>query len=269
MVDRKTMMKQTGPVGLIADRRQLGGLMILLGTCATVEPITDFSYFLGTADFPSASALQIASFAAGALQIIFGSLATIVGYLSLIHDYGNAKLSGALLVLIQAAWVPFVTRIYSLVIETSSPYEIDTKEFQTSDGQVVSEEFVSNIFIPEEYLPTTRDVQTVGSMAIIGEISYMTAFYGALALTAFATYSFDAGKPTSRDARFYRGRLLFYSFVVAVAGLSQLLLGAYILIEFGGGPLHPSISKCTMQGEGELFRKLKHSLISLPFSLFL
>jgi hypothetical protein len=234
---------KAGIIRFKADRRQLGGLLLLLGTCATIEPLTGVNYFLGTADFPSASVIQIASFAGGILEIVFGSLAMVVGYLSLIHDYGHKRLSVALLVLMQGAWVPFATRIYNLVTETSAPYAIETESFQSPDSKIVSEDFVSTAFIPEEYLPTVRDVQIVGSSGIVGEITYMTAFFGGLAFSAFSIYIFDAGKATTRDARYYHGRLLFYSFVIIFAGLSQLLLGTYILFVFGTGPLYPAICK--------------------------
>lgn len=45
-----------------------------------------------------------------------------------------------------------------------------------------------------------------------------------LAFLEFALNSFDTGKPTLRDAIFYRGRLLFHTFVMLIAGMSQILL---------------------------------------------
>jgi hypothetical protein len=235
-------VEKAGSVRFTADRRQLGGIMLLLGVCATIEPMTDITYFIGEAGLEDRSPIELASFAAGLAQVVFGSVSVVVGFLNLVHDYGNQKLSTALLILVQAAWVPFVTRIYKVVEQTSSPYDIQTFE-SVSGGEIVSEDYVSNPFIPAEYLPTVRDLRAVGSLGVLGELAYMFAFYGALAFTAFAIYSFDMGKPMTRDARFYRGRLLFYSFVLVVAGLSQLLLGAYLIFEFGSGPLHPVISK--------------------------
>eukprot|EP00980_Cylindrotheca_fusiformis_P001395 scaffold345_cov134-Cylindrotheca_fusiformis.AAC.6 len=234
-------VEDIGSVRFKADRRQLGGIMLLLGVCATIEPLTDITYFIGEGEFEDRETIQIASFAAGLAQLVFGSVAVVVGFLSLVHDFGNQTLSTSLLVLVQTAWAPFATRIYKLIKDTAAPYETRTFQYD-SGGETFSKDYISNPFVPAEYLPTIRDVQLVGSLGILGEISYMVSFYGALAVSAFAISSFDSGKPMARDAQFYRGRLLFYSFVIIVAGISQLLLGAYFVFEFGGGPLSPAIN---------------------------
>ena len=49
------------------------------------------------------------------------------------------------------------------------------------------------------------------------------------------------GKPTDRTASYFQSRLTYYGFGLALAGLSQLLLGAYVTSKFGGGPLLPAI----------------------------
>jgi hypothetical protein len=114
----------------------------------------------------------------------------------------------------------------------SIPHVIDTS-ISIIAGGIILEDYVSNPFIPEDYLPTIRDVRFFGAMGILGILSYRVAFLGSLAFTEFAIYTFDAKKPTARDARYYRGRILFYNFVVVIAGASQLLLGGYILFEYG------------------------------------
>lgn len=214
--------------------------MLLLGICATIEPLADIAYFIGEGDIEDRELIHMASFAAGLAQIVVGSAAVVVGFLSLVHDGGNKKLSKSLLVLVQLVWAPFITRVYMLVESTVGPYELRT--FETVSGEE-TDRYIANQFVPAEYLPTVRDVRAVGSLGILGEIAHMLAFYGALSFTAFAVYSFDSGNPMARDARFYRSRLLAYSFVIVVAGLSQLLLGAYFIFEFGSGPLNPVISK--------------------------
>jgi hypothetical protein len=103
------------------------------------------------------------------------------------------------------------------------------------------EEFVVNPFIPSIYLPNQRDVRFFGAMGIMGIIAYGVAFFGALAFTEFTLYAFDMNKPMARNAEYYRGRLLFYTFILVLAGTSQLLLGVYSLTEYGSGPLEPPL----------------------------
>jgi hypothetical protein len=245
-------MQSVGSARLISDRRQLAGILLLLGVCATIEPLVDISIFVGKEGFKDGTPVMIASFVAALVQVVFGCLATAVGFLHLVLDCGSPALSGALVVAVQGAWAPFVVRLYKLVDQTIRPYEVQTFDSLSGVGTTAKEEYVSNPFISDEYVPTIRDVRIVGSTGIVGELSYMFAFYGALAFCAFAIDAFDRYKPTARDGRFYRGRHLLYSFVLAIAGLSQLLLGAYIVFGFGSGPLQHPISELSVT-EGRLF----------------
>lgn len=93
---------------LRAERRQLGGLMLLLGTCATIQPLASVSTLVGAENTLASTAMEIASLSAGLAQILFGSTSVFVGYLSMVHDYGDQWLSGCLITLTQLAWLPFV-----------------------------------------------------------------------------------------------------------------------------------------------------------------
>ncbi|KAL3925886.1 MAG: hypothetical protein SGILL_000098 [Bacillariaceae sp.] len=226
-----------------SDRRQIGGLMLVLGTCATFQPLAAIASLTGVDDDGSGnslSTLETVTLASGVLQFLFGTLAMVVGYLSLVHDYGDSRLTGGLIIFTQLAWMPFITGMVGVGQAASAPFTFDTRR-TVSNGTVLLEEYVVNPFIPQEYVPNEMDVKFFGAMGILGIMAYGTGFLGSLGFTEFAQYSFDVAKPTHRDARYYRGRLLFYSFVLALAGVSQLLLGAYVLFQFGGGPLSPSV----------------------------
>lgn len=71
--------------------------------------------------------------------------------------------------------------------------------------------------------------------------SYASAFVGSYAFMAFALFAYQVGKPTDRTASYYRSRMSFYGSGLALAGFSQLLLGAYVLSKFGGGGLVPAV----------------------------
>jgi len=71
--------------------------------------------------------------------------------------------------------------------------------------------------------------------------SYASAFVGSFAFMAFALFAYQIGRPKERNASYYRSRLTYYASALALAGISQLFLGLYILLQFGGGPLLPAI----------------------------
>lgn len=248
--------REIGERRFMADKRQLAGLMLLLGTCAAFQPLATIASLTGIQEdvdneeenvgSANNNAIENASLASGIVQVVFGVLAMIVGYLCLVHDYSNYRLTGVLILLTQLAWMPFITSMVEIGKVASGPYTIETRR-TVSGESVLLEDFIVNPFIPEDYLPSERDVQFFGAMGILGILSYGTGFVGSLAFTEFAIYAFDVGKPTHRDARYYRGRLLFYSFVMLTAGISQLLLGSYILFNFGNGPLVPSVGVAMYQ----------------------
>jgi len=241
------MMKLESPASTIglerfrSDRRQLGGMLLVMGVCVTFQPLAGIASLISVDQDASRTSFdRIWLICCGIIQIIFGTLAMVVGYLGLVHDYGNRRLTGTLLLITQLSWIPFVTGIIEVGIAASPPYTIETR-ISSSDGIGLLEEFVVNPFVPEDYLPNKNDVLFFGVMGILGLISYGLGFFGSLAFLESALYTFDVGKPTYRDAKYYRGRLLFYSFVVLIAGMSQILLGAYVLFEFGGGPISPPV----------------------------
>lgn len=230
-----------GQERLRSDRRQLGGMLLAMGVCVTFQPLLGMESLIGfTSDTGGAAFNRGWLISCGILQILFGILAMVVGYLALVHDYGNRRLTGTLILLTQLSWIPFATGIVQIGIAISPPYITDTRT-SWSDELVFFEEYVVNPFIPEDYLPNKNDVIFLGSMGILGLTTYGVGFFGSLAFLEFTLYSFDAKKPTRRNSTYYRGRLLFYSFVVLIAGMSQILFGAYILFEFGGGRLSPPI----------------------------
>ena len=48
---------------------------------------------------------------------------------------------------------------------------------------------------------------------------------------------FAKGQPELRSRAFYQSRLVFHSIFVLMAGVSQLLLGIYLLMQYGSGPM--------------------------------
>lgn len=79
---------------------------------------------------------------------------------------------------------------------------------------------------------TDIDVRFIGAMGIMGIASYGFAFVGSIAFMQFSLHTFHAATPEDRNASYFAGRLSFYSLVLCVAGISQLMLGSYLLTNF-------------------------------------
>jgi hypothetical protein len=143
----------------------------------------------------------------------------LTGYLALIHDYSNKVLTVWVLIIVQTAWIPYITDMTNLGKITASGMGFNLDQFGASESQV----------------------HFVGAMGILGIFSYGACFLGSLAFMSFALYAYQAGKPQDRSGSYFRGRLRTYSFLVFVAGLAQLLLGSYTLANFRAGPIVPPI----------------------------
>jgi len=60
----------------------------------------------------------------------------------------------------------------------------------------------------------------------------MFAFIGAISFMQFSLYTFYNAIPEDRNSGYFAGRLGFYSLVLCAAGISQLMLGSYLLTNF-------------------------------------
>ncbi len=218
---QKNMDDQVSQIGLErfkADKRQIGGLLLLTAIVATVQPLASIASLIGPDGTTASEGIPASSLAAGIFQVFMGTVGVFVGYMSLVHDQGNKYLTGFLILITQLAFVPFLTDL-------------------TAVGRGARSDPLDNGFIPLEYNPTKTDVRFVGAMGMLGILTYGTSFLGSLGFMEFALYSFQAGKPGARSASYYGGRFVFYTSLLALAGLSQLMLGIYILSNIGSGPL--------------------------------
>jgi hypothetical protein len=198
-----------------SDKRQLGGMLMLLGTTALVFPLANIASRVGPDGTTVSEGIPLSSLVASVFVVNMGIVSMVLGYLSLVHDYGNKYLTGSLIAFTQLAWMPFITDL--------------TDVGRTARSGVG--------FIPEDYDPSEGDVRFVGAMGMMGILGYGTGFLGSLAFIQFALFSYQNGTPQTRPGSYYRGRLGFYSFLLFLVGLSQLLLGIYTVRNFGQGPL--------------------------------
>jgi hypothetical protein len=198
-----------------SDKRQLGGMLMLLGTTALVFPLANIATKVGPDGTTASENIPLSSLIASVFVVNMGIVSMVLGYLSLVHDYGNKYLTGSLIAFTQLAWVPFITDLTNV-----------GKTARSGVG-----------FIPAAYDPSEGDVRFVGAMGMLGILGYGAGFLGSLAFIQFALYQYQSGNAQSRPGSYYRGRLSFYCFELFLVGLSQFLLGIYTISSFGKGPL--------------------------------
>jgi hypothetical protein len=155
---------------------------------------------------------------AGIALTIFGTVAMLVGYLALVHDYGHRAMTGGLIAITQLAWIPFIVDL-------------------TATGMGAQSDPTGNPFIPAAYNPTSADVKFFGAMGIMAIMAYGTGFLGSLSFMEFCLFAYQSGKPTDRSAGYYRSRMNLYMCLLSLAGVTQLLLGIFVLSTAGSGPL--------------------------------
>ena len=208
-------MTSVGEERLKGDTRQMGGMLLILGAAALIFPQANLASLVGPDGTTASEGIPASSLAASVFVITMGMIGMVIGYMQLVHDYGNKNLTGFLILFTQLAWVPFITDL-------------------TMVGRAARS---GAAFIPEAYGPSETDVKFVGAMGMMGILGYGTAFLGSFSFIQFALYSFQAGKPEDRSGGYYRGRMGLYSFTLFLVGLAQFLLGVHILESFGNGPL--------------------------------
>mmetsp|Transcript_12413 Transcript_12413/g.21734 ORF Transcript_12413/g.21734 Transcript_12413/m.21734 type:complete len:353 (-) Transcript_12413:221-1279(-) len=204
-----------GQERLKSDKRQLGGMILLLASCALVFPMANLATRVGPDGTTDNEGIPLSSLIASVFVITLGMIGLLTGYLQAVHDFGNLALTGFLLLFNQLAWMPFITDLVAVGKAAAS----------------------GEAFFPPEYDASPSDVKFVGAMGMMGILGYGTGFLGSLAFVGFALYSFQAGKPGDRPGSYYAGRLNFYGFALFLVGLAQLLLGTYLLTKFSAGPL--------------------------------
>jgi len=150
--------------------------------------------------------------------MIMGLLSVPIGYLQAVHDYSHPTLTLTLIVWTQLAWIPFVTELVAMGIETQTSVDAQT-------------------FLPSAYSDdmTSTDVQILGSMGLLSIVGYGVGFWGSLALIQCSLGAFQKGRPEERPGTYYRGRLTLYAMCQLLVGGSQLTLGIYSRVRWGTG----------------------------------
>jgi len=215
-------LPSAGEERLKADYRMYGGLLLILGLCASYGVLADIVSLAGDPTVNSGGYL-LAAFISAIVQFFLGIVCMVVGYMAVVMDIGNATLTSIAIGAIQMAWLPFMVSCAGFVM-----------------GIMFTPE--SGFFIPSQYLPTTTDVRFIGSMSFFAYIAYAIGYIGSLGFMAFSMHAIQKGKPEHRSGLYFRGRARTYNALYMIAGFTQLCIGSYVLNKFGQGPLQQPVT---------------------------
>jgi len=198
-----------------SDARQFGGLLMIMSFCCVIMPIGNIVSGIGPNGAMSSDPSEIPfwGLVAGICVFSFGVVGVLAGYMAAIHDYSHKYINMFLMVIIQTAWIGYITDMVAVSKASSAPA-------------------MENGFIPLEYEPTDTDVRFVGAMGVLGIMVYGFSFVGSMAFMVWSIHSYTINAPGDRSGSYFKGRLRTYGLVLTVAGLVQFLLGCWCQARF-------------------------------------
>jgi hypothetical protein len=90
----KSIVEQVGGQRFLADKRQFAGLLFGLGIASMFQPLANVATAIGPNGSTVTSGILFSTLFGGLSVVFLGLVATIVGYLQLVHDWGNKYLTG-------------------------------------------------------------------------------------------------------------------------------------------------------------------------------
>ena len=211
------MIKDSMPNGTAyrfqSDARQIGGM--LMSFCSVIVPLNGLANAFGPngAANSDPSTPPLWGLVAAFCFYIFGLTGLFAGYMAAVHDWSHKHLNLFLMVIIQTAWIGYITDMVAV-------------------GQASQLAPEDNVFIPVEYNPTSTDVRCVGAMGVIAIMVYGFSFVGSVAFMVWSLNAYTTNSTSDRSGSYFKGRLMVYSAVLAIAGLVQFLLGCYCEANF-------------------------------------
>ncbi|CAJ1944513.1 unnamed protein product [Cylindrotheca closterium] len=187
--------------------RQIGGIMMALAMSLVFYPLFDTSTRLSV-NFPDndlyngdEESLSWALLAGNVAIIVLGLLGMAIGFMAL-TDFGHKYITLVGLVWQQTAFVDWIAKMYELSVTMG----IGENASSTTDFYF--------------------------SMGILKMFFLKFMQYGSLAVMMFTLFTFQSRKGHTKNASYYRKRLVFYSFLYAANGIfGYLVPGAKIYLD--------------------------------------
>ena len=209
-----------------SEMRTMGGLLLILGSGAAHSALALTALVVyGNGGRDQVKGFNLPVLVGSMLQCTSGMGAMVVG-LNTLLTASRSKTSHWLMfsLLLIANMLP-ITIVFSMVRVIMGIQQ------DPSDG----------VFIPSYMEPTRSDTVVVGFFGIVALIAVCVTLLGGITLLASTLCAFICDQCLSRNQFSYRIRYVYFSFLVAVGGLSQFLLGCFCWKRFGSGPFDEAI----------------------------
>lgn len=167
------------------------------------------------------SGIELSALFGNLIALTMGLLGISVSWAELVHDTFHPQVTFGVMIFEIAAFIPYITDIVMI-------------------GKMAN---TGAAFIPPVYNPSESQVWFVGAMGMLGAATFCLFLFGSYALLATALHAYHSSTQESPEAvqkynaGYFRGRLIFYSAVMWVAGFAQMALGSFVIKNFGNGPL--------------------------------
>lgn len=178
-ISEPTSETSLGSLRFDSDKRQIGAILMIAGLCAVFEPLAAVATAIGPNGTTDSSGIPLSEFVGSLCLIVIGILAVFVGYNQVVYDWGNVKLTGFLMVFSVTSIIPFMTNMVEI-------------GFDTRD---------STLAIHPAYGASKSNFVFIGSMGILGVLTYSAAFVGAILSLSYTLFKFQSRCP--HDRKFY------------------------------------------------------------------
>lgn len=211
-----------GRIRFDKEKQEIAIFLILMGLPEVIQPLTHIAGLInGSVDengdfFTVTEGLLFSALFGYICCVLTGLGAMFVGIAEFFQGFGSKNISIFVSIFMQSAYILTVSscmRVTRVASEGSS--------------------FVVGSLEPE---PNTQLLAAMGVLAII---AYWFGMLGSISFLLFSLAKFQEGKPEERDGNYYRGRLAFYSCILMLGGVTQLVVGAHLenTYDLKGGPL--------------------------------
>ena len=221
--------KLVGRLRFEKEVQQLGCLLMLTGFAEIVQPLTWIAGLINGGLDEDGNPTTVTTGLPFALLfgylccVLIGILALLVGYAAAFHDTGNRNITMGVAIFVQSAYILTVSSCMKVTRVASTGENFDIPLGSLSDQEDLAE----------------PNAQLLAAMGVIAIVAYWFGMLGSISILLGSLQKFQEGKPEQRPGGYYKGRLLFYSFVLFLGGFAQLVVGAHLeyLYDLGGGPL--------------------------------
>mmetsp|Transcript_56978 Transcript_56978/g.138810 ORF Transcript_56978/g.138810 Transcript_56978/m.138810 type:complete len:408 (+) Transcript_56978:176-1399(+) len=204
---------------------EIGCLLMLVGLAEIIQPLTWIAGLIngGTDDEGNpttiTTGLSFATLFGYLCCVTIGVMSVLVGYVAAFHPRaGNPKITTFVAVFVQTAYILTVASCMNITRVASSG-----KNYEVPPGS-----------LSEYEQPNARLLAAMGVLAIL---AYWFGMLGSISVLLGSLIKFQSNKGHERDGTYYGGRLLFYSFILFLAGLSQTVVGVQLYMIYGTGPI--------------------------------